>query len=168
MTDSARNVYLSSLDARSELNARRLAELSHIPDDDPMWLLMYETQRSVREVINGANIALTNEPFAQRLSVAVATSVARDERIATALTAAIERTYEAATRALRSLEVALHDVVRRRAAAPLSSLAFSFTLGLTVCCAVIWSAYHAGSDYGYNLGYRAGYQAGILYERNRR
>jgi hypothetical protein len=168
MSDSARDVYLASLDTRSELNARRLAELSHIPDDDPMWLLMHETQRSVREVINGANIALTNEPFAQRLSVAVATSVARDERIATALTAAIERTYEAATRALRSLEVALHDVVRRRAAAPLSSLAFSFTLGLTVCCAAIWSAYHAGSDYGYNLGNRAGYQAGILYERNRR
>jgi len=124
MTDSALDVYLSSLDTRSELNARRLAELSHIPDDDPMWLLMHETQRSVREVINGANTALTNEPFAQRLSVAVATSIARDERIVTALTTAVERTHQAATRSIRSLEAALYDVARRRAAAPLASLAF--------------------------------------------
>ena len=168
MTDSARDVYLASLDARSELNARRLAELSHIPGDDPMWLLMHEMQHSVREVINGANTALANEPFAQRLATSVAASIAHDERIATVLTTAIERTHEAATRSICSLEDALRDVARRRAAAPFASLAFAFALGLTVCCAIIWGAYHAGSDYGYDLGYRAGYHDGILYERNRK
>jgi hypothetical protein len=168
MTDSARAIYLSSLDAGSELKARRLAELSHIPDDDPMWLLIHETQRSVREVINGANTALTSEPFAQRLSVAVATSIVRDERIVTALTTAVERTHDAATRSIRSLEAALHEVARRRAAAPFASLAFAFALGLAVCGALIWFAYHAGSDHGYDFGYRAGYYAGILYQRNHR
>ena len=168
MTDSARDVYLSSLDAKNELDARRLAELYHIPSDDPMWLLMHETQRSVREVINGANVALTNEPFAQRLSVAVAESIARDERTVAALSTAIERIHDAAMRAIRSLEASLHTVARRRAAAPFASLAFAFALGLTVCCAVIWGAHRVGLDYGYGLGYGAGYRSGILYERSRR
>jgi hypothetical protein len=70
--------------------------------------------------------------------------------------------------AIRSLEVALHDVARRRAAAPLASLMFAFALGLTACCAVIWSAYHAGTDYGYDLGYRAGYNDGFINERHRK
>ena len=165
MRDSARDLYLASLDAESELNARRLAEISHIPADDPLWLLIYETQRSVREVIGSANTVLTNESFAQRLSITVASSLSRDERVIASLTAAIERTHEAATHGIRSLEAALHDMVRRRAAAPFASLAFAFALGLTACCAVIWGAYHAGAEYGDNLGYRAGYHDGIIYDR---
>jgi len=78
-----------------------------------------------------------------------------DERVVAALTSAIKNTREAAMHAIRSLEVALHDVARRRAAAPFASLMFAFALGLTACCAVIWSAYHAGTGYGYDLGYRA-------------
>ncbi len=103
MSDNARDIYLSSLDAKSDLNARRLAELAHIPADDPMWLLMHETQRSVREVINGADAVLANGPFAQRLATAVAGSISHNERITATLTAAIERTREGGTQAIRSL-----------------------------------------------------------------
>jgi hypothetical protein len=168
MSDSARDLYLSSLDAKSELNARRLAELSRIPDDDPMWLLMHETQRSVREVINGADTVLANEPFAHRLATTVAVSLSRDERLIATLTAAIDHTHAAATKAIRSLETAFQEVVRQRAAAPFASLAFAFALGITVSCAVIWGAYHAGVTYGYDLGYRYGYNDGLKYGRARK
>jgi hypothetical protein len=168
MSRSARDLYLASLDAKGELNARRLAELSRIPDDDPVWMMLHELQRSSREITSGANAALANDAFAQRLSAAVAINVARDERVLASLTAAINNTHEAAARAIRSLESALHDVAKRRAAAPFASLAFAFSIGLTVCCAALWSAYQNGTSYGYDLGYRAGYHDGILYERNQK
>ena len=168
MSNSARDLYLASLDGKGELNARRLAEISRIPDDDPVWMMLHELQRSSREITSSANAALANDAFAQRLSADIAINVARDERVITSLTAAINNTHEAAARAIRSLEAALRDVVRRRAAAPLASLVFAFSIGLTVCCAALWSAYHDGTSYGYDLGYRAGYHDAILYERNRK
>jgi len=168
MSRSARDFYLASLDAKGELSARRLAELSHIPDDDPVWMMLHELQRSAREITSDASAALANDAFSQRLSTAIGINVARDERIVTALTAAINGTHEAATGAIRSLEDSLRDVARRRAAAPFASLAFAFAIGLSVCCALLWSAYHAGASYGYDLGYSAGYHDGVLYERNHR
>ena len=168
MSNNARDLYLSSLDSKSELNARRLAELSHVPDDDPMWLMLHELQRSAREVTSGANAVLGNDAFAQRLSTVIGSNVAQNDLIVTALTAAIDKTHNAASRAIRSLEAALHDVARRRAAAPFASLAFAFSLGIIACCAVIWAAYHAGTLNGYDAGYPAGYHDGILYERNRK
>ncbi len=168
MKHSARDLYLASLDGKDDLNARRLAELSHIPDDDPMWMMLHELQRSAREITSGANAALANDAFSQRLSTAIGINVARDERVVAALAEAIDSTHEAATRAIRSLEAALRDVAKRRAAAPFASLAFAFSVGFIVCCAALCSAYHAGTSHGYNLGYRAGYHDGILYERNRK
>ena len=168
MSRSARDLYLSALDSASELNARRLAELSHIPDDDPLWMMLHELQRSAREVTTGANAALGNDVFAQRLSTVIGSNLAQNDLIVAALTAAIDKTHESASRAIRSLEAALHNVARRRAAAPLASLVFAFALGMIACCAVIWGAYHAGTLNGYDAGYQSGYHDGILYERNRK
>jgi hypothetical protein len=43
-----------------------------------------------------------------------------------------------------------------------------FLIGITVSCAVIWGAYHAGVTYGYDLGYRYGYNDGLKYGRARK
>ncbi|MHB8432301.1 MAG: hypothetical protein ACYDCA_01610 [Candidatus Tyrphobacter sp.] len=147
------------------MSARRLAELSRVPDDDPMWMMLHELHRSAQEIARGANAALANDASAQRLSTAIGINVAHNEQVIAAVTEAVSNTHEAATRAIRSLEAALRDVARRRAAAPFASLAFAFAIGLTVCCLALWSAYHAGTSYGFDLGYRAGYHNGILYER---
>lgn len=168
MSRHARDLYLASLDSNVELSARRLAEQSGIPDNDPMWLLLHEMQRAMREAASGANAVLANDAFADRVSSEIGIKVSNDERVLAALTAAIKNTREAALHAIRSLEVALHDVARRRAAAPFASLMFAFALGLTACCAAIWSAYHVGTGYGYDLGYRAGYNYGIINERHRK
>jgi len=123
-------------DSNVELSARRLAEQSGIPsDNDPMWLLLHEMQRAMREAAGGVNTVLANDAFADRVSSAIGINVANDERVVAALTSAIKNTREAAMHAIRSLEVALHDVARRRAAAPFASLMFAFALGLTACCA---------------------------------
>jgi len=168
MSTSARDAYLASLDPATELSARRLAEKSGIPDNDPMWLLLHELQRSLREVTSSANAALSNEPFAQRLSVAISASVTSDERITDALTAAIRMTQDASVRAIRSLEDAVRDFARRRAAAPFASIAFAFALAITVSFAAIWSTYHIAVSHGQDLGYRAGFNDGITYERSHR
>jgi hypothetical protein len=133
-----------------------------------MWLMLHELQRSAREITSSANAALANDAFAQRLSTVIGNAVADNELIVSALTAAIDKTHESASRAIRSLEAALHDVSRRRAAAPFASLVFACALGIIACCAVIWGSYHAGTSNGYNAGYRFGYHDGILYERNRK
>ena len=168
MSHNARDLYLSALDSKSELNARRLAELSHIPDDDPMWVMLHELQRSARELTTGANAALANDVFAQGLSTVFGSNLAQNDVILAALTAAIDKTHEAASGAIRSLEAALRKVARRRAAAPLASLAFAFALGMIACCAVIWGAYRAGTLSGYDAGYQSGHHDGILHERNRK
>ena len=133
-----------------------------------MWMMLHELQRSSREITSGANAALANDAFAQRLSTAIATNVARDERVVAALTAAINNTHEAASRAIRSLEAALRDVARRRAAAPFASLAFAFSLGHH---RVLRSALERLSR-RHALWLRprlsSGYHDGILYERNRK
>lgn len=168
MTPSARDIYLASLDPTSELSARRLAERSGIPDNDPMWLLLHEVHRSLHESTTSANAALSSEPFAARLSAAVSAAVTDDQRIADALTTAIRATQDASLHAIRSLESAIRDFARKRAVAPFTSIAFAFALAMTVSVAAIWSAYHIGVGYGQDLGYRSGFNNGISYERSHR
>jgi hypothetical protein len=168
MTGTARDLYLGSLDPNAELNARRLAERSRIPDDDPMWLLLHEMQQSMREVTRGAHAALANELFAQRLTTAVATTVVNDERIIGAVAAGINAIQDSSIRAIRSLESEVRNLTRKRAIAPISSLVFALALSLVVGFASIWASYNVGTGYGYDLGYRSGYHDGILYERNRK
>jgi len=162
MTCTARDIYLASLDPKAELSARRLAERSRIPDDDPMWLLLHEMQQSARELTRGANAALTNESFAERLSSAVAVSVANDQRVIAAVADGVTNVHGASVRAIRSLESELRDVARKRAFAPISSLVFAFVLALVIGFAAIWASYSVGAGYGYDAGHRDG----IVYERN--
>jgi hypothetical protein len=166
MTPSARDIYLASLDPANELTARRLAESSGIPDNDPLWLLLHDVHHALHEMTSSANGALTNEPFAARLSAAVGAAITDDQRITGALTAAIRTTQDASLRAIRSLESALKDFARKRAVAPFASLAFAFALALTISMVAIWSTYHIGVGYGQDLGYRSGFHDGILYERS--
>lgn len=168
MTPSARDIYLASLNPTSELSARRLAERSGIPDNDPMWLLLHELHRSLHESTSSANAALASEPFAARLSAAVSVAVTEDERIANALTAAIRTAEDASLRAIRSLESGFRDFARKRAVAPFASIAFAFSLAVTVSVVALWSAYEIGAGYGQDTGYRSGFHAGVSYERNHR
>ena len=165
MSESARDAYLASLDPATELSARRLAEKSGVPDNDPIWLLLHEVHRSLRETTTSANAALANEPFAQRLSATVGASLVGDERIVDALTTSIRTMQDASLRAIRSLETAIRDFARRRAVAPFASIAFAFALAITVSVAGIWSTYHVAVSYGQDLGYRAGFNDGVIYER---
>lgn len=168
MSGTARDLYLASLDLKTELNARRLAERSRVPDDDPMWLLLHEMHQSARELTRSANAALANESFAERLAPAIASSIAGDQRVITATTSAITGIHDISVRSLRSLESEVREFARKRAFAPMSSLLFAFALALTTGFAAIWSAYNVGSGYGYDLGYRVGYHDGVLNERNHR
>jgi len=165
---SARDIYLSSLDSDAELNARRIAERANIPDDDAMWLMMHGLQQSSREITRGANAALTNEPFAQRLTAAVATSMVNDERIYAAYTSSIASIQDSSVRAIRSLESEVRDFARKRAFAPISSLIFSMAMAFVVGFTAIWATYNVASGYGYDLGYRSGYHYGIIHERERK
>ncbi len=166
MTQSARDIYLAALDPASELTARRVAERSGIPDNDPLWLLLHDVHRSLHDLTSSANGALSNEPFAARLSAAVSVAVTNDQRVAEALTTAIRTTQEASLRAIRSLESALKDFTRKRAAAPFASITFAFALAITISFIAIWSTYHAGVGYGQDLGYRSGFHDGVIYERS--
>lgn len=168
MSSSAREAYLASLDPTTELSARRLAEKSGIPDNDPIWLLLHELQRSLRETSSSASAALANEPFAQRLSAAVSASIVADERIVDSLTTTIRTVQDASLRAIRSLEAAIRDFAGRRAAAPFASIAFAFALAITVSFAGVWGTYHVAVSYGQDLGYRTGFNDGINYERSHR
>ncbi|MDH2909528.1 MAG: hypothetical protein PXZ07_05355 [Candidatus Eremiobacteraeota bacterium] len=166
MTVTARDIYLASLDPKAELNARRLAERSHIPDDDPMWLLLHEMQQSTRELTRGANAALTNDAFAERLSSAVASGITNNQRIIGALAAGITGIHDGSVRAIRSLESEVREVARKRAIAPISSLVFALALALVAGFASIWASYNVGSGFGFDSGYSAGYHDRVIYERN--
>jgi hypothetical protein len=161
-------MYLASLEPNAELSARRLAERSRIPDDDPMWLMLHEMQQSVRELTRGANAALTNEPFALRLASAVASRVANDERIIDAVAAGVDAVRESSVRTIRLLESEIHELACKRAIAPLSSLAFAFALALVVGFAAIWASYNVGTRFGSDLGYREGFHDRLMHERSRR
>lgn len=115
-------MYLASLDAKAELNARRLAERSRIPDDDPTWLLLHEMQQATRELTRGANAALTNDAFAERLSSTIASSIVNDQRIIATVANGITGIHDTSARAIRSLESEVREVARKRAIAPVSSL----------------------------------------------
>ncbi|MDE2480832.1 MAG: hypothetical protein KGN02_01410 [bacterium] len=165
MTPNARDLYLASLDPDAELSARRLAERSGLPDNDPIWLLLHELHRAASEITGSANAAIAHDAFAARLTSAVASSVVDDKRIIDAVANGIAAVHDASVRAIRSLESELRNVARKRAFAPISSLIFAFALALVVGFAAVWASYSVGSGYGYDLGYRSGYHDGIIYER---
>lgn len=168
MTGKARDLYLGSLDPKAELNARRLAERSRIPDDDPMWLLLHEMQQATRELTHGAHVAITNDAFADRLSSAVASAVCSDQRVIGAVADGVADIHNASVRAIRSLESDLRDFAQKRTMAPISSLVFAIALALIAGFAAMWASYNTGYGHGLDAGYRAGYHDGILHERNAR
>jgi murein L,D-transpeptidase YcbB/YkuD len=165
MNATARDIYLSSLDPKAELNARRLAERSRVPDDDPMWLLLHEMQQATRELTRGANAALTNDAFAERLSSTVASSITNDQRIIAAVADGIAGIHDVSVRAIRSLESEVRDVARKSAIAPISSLVFALALALIAGFAAMSASYNVGSGYGFDAGYHVGYHDRVLYER---
>lgn len=165
---SARDLYLESLDSSSELSARRLAERSGIPDNDPIWLLLHELHRSLAEVVGSANAALANDAFATRLSTAVAASIAHDDSVLDQVAAAIRTTQDGSLRALRTLESAVGEFARRQAVAPLSSIAFAVALAIAATAAAIWGTFHVATTYGQDIGYHSGFYDGIRYARSHR
>jgi hypothetical protein len=183
-----REAYLASLSSTDELAARRAAEKSGVPDDDPMWLLLAEVRRACSEV-NQCTLALQQVAFdaAQRieqsascndrtaafedahiaqLASAAGAGIAKDPRVASAVASAVGQVEADATRALRIAEISIRDLTRRRSATPLASLIFALALGVTSCWAAIWSGYHTGVAYGRDLGYRAGFHDARLYDRS--
>ncbi len=166
MTATARDIYLASLDSKTELNARRLAERSRIPDDDPMWLMLHEIHQSTHELTRGANAALANDAFAERLSSAVASGITSNQRIVAVVANGITSIHDASVRAIRSLESEVRDATRKRAIAPISSLVFALALALIAGFAAMWASYNVGSGYGFDAGYSTGYHDRILHERN--
>lgn len=185
---TARDVYLASLSPTDELAARRAAEKSGLPDDDPMWLLLTEVRRARNEVEQctlrlqqvAANAAQRIEQAASRnnrapafgeghiaqLASTAGASIAKDPQVASAVASAVHQLETEATRALRTTETSIRELTRRRSATPLASLIFAFALGVTSCCAAIWSGYHTGVAYGQDLGYRAGFHDARLYDRS--
>ncbi len=182
---SAREVYLASLRPEEELAARRAAEKAGIPDTDPFWLLLIEVQRACREAsrctteltrvvadavarIEGAGSSgpACDDAFVSQIAPAVATALAQDDRVIEAVTTAVGAVEEDGLRAMRTLESAIRDFVRRRAAAPAASLVFAFSLGVASSGLGLWGTYHVALAYGQDLGYRAGFNDARTYDRS--
>lgn len=168
MSSSARELYLSSLDSDSELSARRLAETSGVPDNDPLWLMLNELHRSVRQITNDTNLALSNDRFVSHLSAAVASQLANNERITSELTSSIRSIQEVSLCAVRSVELTSRNSARRLASTPLTSVVFAFALAVALSFAATWSTYHVAAGYGQDIGYRVGFHDGQNFERRHR
>jgi len=183
-----REVYLASLSSTNELAARRAAEKSGVPDDDPLWLLLTEVRRACSDVQQctlalqqaAASAAQRIEQATSRdsrspvladahiaqLAGAAGASIAKDPQLASAVASAVRQVEADATRALRSAETSIRELTRRRSATPLASLSFAFALGVTSCCAAVWGSYHNGIVYGQYLGYNAGFHAARVFDRS--
>ena len=184
---TARGAYLASLSSDDELTARRTAEKSGIPDDDPTWLLLGEVRRASLEVSSCTDAIRTaasdaasrieqtaqstdqrllggNETLIAAIAGAVAAKVVEHDRVVDAIVTAARRVEQDAVRAVRALEVAIREAMRRRAAAPAASLAFAFALGIASACLSLWVTYHAALGYGESLGYRAGFHDARVYD----
>jgi hypothetical protein len=187
---SARNLYLASLSPEDELVARRLAEISGIPENDPTWLLLSEVRRACQEAARctmaltqatseaASRIALAgtrsttsienDEALALRIATAAGDRLSQNAQVADVIATAVRHIEGDAIRAMRTVETGIRDFMRRRAAAPAASLIFAFALGLASCSVAIWQTYHVGLAYGQELGYRAGFNDGRIYDRNHR
>jgi hypothetical protein len=185
---NARERYLSSLSPEDELVARRSAEETGIPENDPTWLLLSEVRRACQEANRcTAELKLTaseaaarivrasasdtvsktkDDALAERTAIAIGAQVAKNERVTEAVANAIREIERDAVRAMRGLETAIRDFMRRRAAAPAASMIFAFSLGVVSGCLSIWGTYHVAISYGQDLGYRAGFHDARLYDRS--
>lgn len=181
-----RDAYLAALSSNDELAARRVAEKAGVPDDDPMWLLLLEVERAC-SVVNECTLAVKAiasdaarriEQAASRvgaptfgdadvthIAAAAGKAIASDAQVANAVASAIREVEADAVRALRTTEMTIRELMRRRSATPLASLIFAFALGLTSCCAAVWGSYHTGVVHGQELGYRAAFNDARLYDR---
>lgn len=184
---TARDAYLASMTSSDELATRRAAERSGIPDDDPMWLLLAEVRRACVEVNQctraaqqaasdaAARIESATAPqsrvslddgYVARIAATAGAKIAADERVVAAVASAVRGVEGDATRALRTVETSLRDLMRRRAATPFASLVFAFALGVASACAAVWGGYHTGIGYGQDLGYRTGFHDARIYDRS--
>jgi hypothetical protein len=185
---TAREQYLASLSSAEELSTRRAAEISGVPSDDPMWLLMLEVRRACNDM--NESISLLRQAAsdaAQRIERAASSdgkppaledshithiastagaSVAKNPQVTLAVASAIRQIESDASRALRCAETSIRELTRRRSATPFASLMFAFALGVTSCCAAVWGGYHIGFAYGQDLGYRAGFHYARIYDRS--
>jgi hypothetical protein len=138
---TARDLYLSSLSPDDELAARRAAERTGIPDDDPTWLLLLEVQRAAYETNRGTaalkqvvsdaatrieqsstgTLALNDAAISQ-FANAAGLKLAEDDRVIGTLSAAIQNVETSATRSLHALETSIRDFMRRRVVAPAAGI----------------------------------------------
>jgi hypothetical protein len=187
---TARDLYLGSLSPEDELIARRIAEKSGIPGNDPTWLLLTEVQRACREatrctdgLTSVAKEAVARIERASQISIdqpsqieaigigiahAVGSRLADDEHLLRAMTEGIRRVEADAVRVIRSLETAARDLIARRSAVPVASILFAFCLGLAAATFGIWQAYRVALAYGEHIGYDAGFARAQAYDRSRR
>jgi hypothetical protein len=185
---TARERYLASLSPEEELVARRAAEETGIPENDPTWLLLSEVRRACQETARcTAELKITaseaaarivrasasdvvskakDDALADRAAVAIATQVAKNEHVNKAIAESVRGVEQDAIRAMRALETSIRDFMRRRAAAPAASMIFAFSLGVVSSCISIWGTYHIAISYGQDLGYRAGFHDARLYDRS--
>jgi hypothetical protein len=187
---SARDVYLTSLSPEDELVARRVAEKSGIPENDPTWLLLTEVQRACREatrctdglasaakeaVVRIERVSQLNVTEPSRIDVvgaciaqAVGMQLADDARLHEAITSSIHRVEVDAVRVVRVLEAAVRELIARRSAIPVASILFAFCLGLAAATFGIWQSYRVALGYGEDIGYSAGFARAQAYDRSRR
>ncbi len=148
-----REAYLASLPSTDELATRRAADKSGIPDDDPMWLLLAEVRRAC-SAANQCTLALQqavsdaaqriervasrdarspafDNAYITHIAGATGASIAKDAQVTNAVASAIRQIEADATRALRTTETSIRELMRRRSATPIASLTFAFALGVT-------------------------------------
>lgn len=184
---TARELYFASLAPEDELAARRAAEKTGIPENDPTWLLLSEVRRASQEANRctadlklavsdavsrieraGANAhpPASDDALASRIANTAGSELAQSDRVAEAVASGIRRVEHDAIRAMRTLETSIRDFMRRRAAAPAASMIFAFSLGVVSGCLSIWGTYHVAIGYGQDLGYRVGFHDARLYDRS--
>jgi hypothetical protein len=163
------------LSSVEELEARRVAEKAHIPDDDPMWLLLMEIRRSCSEAqscsktlnetmadvatrIEAAASSSVDEGAINRIFDTAAATILKDERLVTAFAAASKAFQNEATRVVRTFEIQIRDIVRRRASAPATSILFALALGSASAWLSIVATYHLAEAYGQRIGFQSGVQ----------
>lgn len=178
-TASAKDRYLRALPASDELVARRIAEQSGIPSDDPTWLLLTEVQRATREAsactdslrsatdaavtrieraaTDGLAGGTTAHDFAAQIILAASPELAKNEQLQSTLFAAIRHIESDAVRALRAVETGVRDLLARRTFIPLASTMLALCVGVIATTFAVWQAYQVGTRAGEIAGYRAGY-----------
>ena len=187
---TARDLYLASLSPEDELVARRIAEKSGLPGNDPTWLLLTEVQRACREatrctdgLTSAAKESVARIERAGKIGIgepsqieavgagiaqAVGSRLAADEHLLQAITEGIRRVEADAVRVIRALETAARDLIARRSALPVASILFAFCLGLAAATFGIWQAYRVSLGYGEDIGYNAGFARAQAYDRSHR